>query len=115
MYKVFEIDLSFNPYEIDYVLVGGESVEDILQHFEEIFPSYEETVTREDWMTDEDWDDTTEYGKYKEGDVKIIPKFTDEQMQEFKKNDPKFPRIKEIENLFTGEPYTYLTGYSYFG
>ena len=33
LYQVFSIDICFTSYAIDYVYVGGESIEDIREHF----------------------------------------------------------------------------------
>lgn len=40
-YAVFRIDICFTGYAIDYVLVGAESIEDLLAHMHEIFEENE--------------------------------------------------------------------------
>lgn len=115
-YKVFEIDKCFQTYASDTIMVGGESVRDILEHFKDIFPDFDEKVIREDWMDDDEWNDLCEYGKYKEGDIKYTPQFNDEQMKEFEESLDKnnhWSRIKEVPHLFTDIPYTYITGYGH--
>lgn len=74
-YPVFEVDICFTPYAMDYSLVGAESVNDRAKHIEEIF--------------------TSEIAKAHIGDVKKH-------------------RIKQIEGLFTKEPYKIITTYAYY-
>lgn len=116
LYKVFEIDKCFESYASDTVLVGAESVQDVLDHINKIFPDAVEKVVKEDWMDSDDWDEATEHGKYKDGDTKVVPYFTNEQIEEFNESlneESRFPRIKEIQHMFTDTPYVYLTGFGY--
>ena len=107
MYQVYEVDISFNEYEVNDILVGADSEQDVIDHIKDFCPDEEMPVHREEWMDDDDWDFTTMHGKYKEGDVRVIPYFTKLQLEEFQdslKNE-QFSRIQKINGLFTDQKY----------
>lgn len=37
LYPVFQVDICFSSYALDYQLVGAENVDDLKEHIEEIF------------------------------------------------------------------------------
>lgn len=113
-YKVFKFDKSFDQYCIDDVFVGGLSVDDIFNNLTVIFPDTEITVKREEWMSDADWEEESEFGKYKDGDTYIIPYFTEKEIKQIKDSlNTQWPRITEVKHLYTTAPYQILEGSSY--
>lgn len=109
MYKVFSIDDCFDQYASSEVLVGANSVKDLLNHFKDIYPDNSITVKREDWMDEDDWQEECQFGKFKDGDTIMYSRFSEEEMQEFIDSlNTKWPRIKEIPGLFTYSPYKIL-------
>lgn len=116
MYKVFKLDISFDPYSQEIQFVAAKSIQDIIDHLPEIYPDYVEKVIREEWMNEDDWNDISEFGKYKEGDEKHFPAFSEKEIQELKKsvnNDNIYSRIKEVPNLFSDKPYIILESFCY--
>lgn len=107
MYQVYQIDISFDPYEINEKLIGAESEEDLIEHIKDIWPDEEVLVHREDWMDEEEWYCTTLHGKYNEGDKYSIPYFDENQIEEIRESlkDKRFSRIRKIDNLFTDQKY----------
>lgn len=116
MYPVFCLDLSFQPYELQDHFIAADSELDLFNHLLEIFPGTTYVVEREDWMTDEDWEETLEDEGCEEGTVKHNPEISDKQMDEIKEslNDQRFPRIKKIDGLFSDQKYKILFTESYF-
>ena len=110
MYPVFRLDLSFHPYEMHDYLIAADSELDLFDHLNEIFPGHSYVVEREDWMTDEDWEETLYYEGCEEGTVKHEPGIPDEEMKGIKVSleDKRFARIKKIDNLFSNQKYKIL-------
>lgn len=110
MYPVFCLDLSFQPYELSDYFIAADSELDLFEHLLEIFPGRTYVVEREDWMTDEDWEETLFEENCEEGTVKHEPGISDKQIKEIKEslNDEHFPRIKKINGLFSDRKYEVL-------
>ena len=84
MYKVFEIDTCFSSYAMDYRLVGAKDKEDLKSHLEDILGEMCTKKEIEDIISS----DIEDEGSY--------------------------TRIKEMNGLFTDEPYKILTSYGYY-
>lgn len=86
MYKVFSVNTNFDEYAMDEVLIGAESEEDILDHFDEIFKGY---------------------GFKKKQKKAFYDKWEEESGRS------GYLRISPIDHLFTDIPYEMLTSFGY--
>ena len=84
LYPVFQVDVCFVPYAIDYKLIGAKSREDLIKNFDwdyGIIDIFDETFTFKEAMDHMNGDDF---------------------------------RIKKIEGLYTDTPYKVLTEFAYY-
>ncbi len=105
LYKVFNVDVCFTDYAANEVLIGAESIEDLKNHFEEIYPDTEYKI--------EDEYDLEEYPNTKIGDIVKVPYFTKEQLEEIFDNRGHWKRVNEVDFLFTDKPYVILDSFGY--
>lgn len=85
MYQVFEVDVCFTSYAIDYVLIGAKDKDDLLAHID-------------------DWFDDEKFFSLHAGD-------DTETLMHLIKTDEY--RVKAVDNLYTDVPYTVLNEFSY--
>lgn len=85
-YQVFEVDVCFTSYAIDYVLMGAKDKDDLLAHID-------------DWY-DEEFLNFTSHIEDAETLAHLIK--IDEH------------RVKAVDNLYTDVPYTVLNRFSYY-
>jgi hypothetical protein len=107
-YPVFQVDICFESYSRDYVLVGAMSKKDLIAHIKDVFPDNQYTLDEYDVSEDGDYPDR------KVGDVITQPRFTENQLKEICRRDTRFSRIKQIKHLYTDKPYKELTGFGYY-
>jgi hypothetical protein len=103
-YQVFSIDICFTSYAIDYVFVGGESAEDIRNHFKDIFP--DEKIEVCEYTKDE-------YPDKEIGDIVYEPQYTDGEIEEIF-SSAQFPRIAPVKDVYTTTPYCILDSIAYY-
>ena len=102
LYQVFSIDVCLTSYAIDYIYVGGESIEDIKNHFKDIFPDEEIEVC--EYIKDE-------YPDNEIGDIVYEPQYTNDEI------DTIFgcaSRINPIKDVYTTTPYRILDSVAYY-
>lgn len=104
LYQVFSIDVCLTTYAIDYVYVGAESIEDIREHFKDIFPDEEIEVC--EYTKDE-------YPDNEIGDIVYEPQYTDDEVEEIFSSS-QFPRIAPVKDLYTTTPYRILDSIAYY-
>lgn len=109
-YPVFRIDIGTNPWSMHYVQVAAESLEDIIEHFSEIFPDNE--YKGMDIIDEECF----EFNFYKVGDKIFCRYFDKDEWDSLTDDTGQFDikRIKQIEDMYSTVPYKKLDSYSYY-
>ena len=85
-YQVFSVDMSFDPWSMNYVLIGGESEDDVASHLKEIYS----------------------FIGHKGKRVYFNQKYVKRVIKE------KTNRIVPINDLFTTAPYKLLDTFGYY-
>ena len=108
LYNIYSIDVCFESYAMDEVLVGAKSKDDLIEHIKDVFPDSDYEI--------QDYDIGTfgEYPDNKVGDIVKIPQYTEEQFNEICRNDDSvYSRIQHKPHMFTDIPYVILDSYGY--
>lgn len=85
-YQVFSVDVCFDAWSMNYIMVGGESVDDVASHLKEVYSLIDKHGKRR---------------YYDQNKVKRVVK-------------EKATRIKPIQDVFTTTPYKILDQYAYY-
>ena len=101
LYNIYSIDVCFESYAMDEVLVGAKSKKDLIAHIKDVFPDEDYEIQEYDVGED------GEYPNNKVGDIVKIPQYTKKQFREIC-NGNLYPRIKYKPHLFTDTPYVVL-------
>ena len=104
-YNVYSVDVCVEPYCMEYILVGGESEQDIVDHLSEIFPDYVYDYDGE--ALDEEYDCKVIDGKVHQSYL------TKNQIATITNKENWKDRFQKIPHLTTDKPYYKLKGYYY--
>lgn len=104
-YNVYNVDICVEAYAIEYILVGGESEQDIVDHLSEIFPDY---------VYDYDGEEPDKGYDYKIIDGKVHQSYlTKNQIATLTNKKNWKDRFKKIPHLTTDKPYCILQNFYY--
>ena len=108
-YPVYEIDICFEQWASDTVMVGAKSEEDLVEHIKDVFPDYQYKASDLDLYYEGDDEDCKLMGN-----IITEPRFTKKQFKEICNLKDRFKRIRKVKNLYTDKLYQIITSHGYY-
>ena len=127
-YPVYEINICFEQWASDTVMVGAKSEKDLVEHIYDVFPDTVRPLNKYDFWALKDDDSVKKKLLDSDTDCTITvedelfikdgmvhePYFTKKQFKEICKLKGNFKRIKKVKNLYTDKLYQIITSHGYY-